>query len=887
MALAILQLVDRNPAGYSFRIDTGSSPWWELLIGEAVGRYNSLEVLDGVQLKMPIKGPEPNNLKTGRIIHLDSNLFDEKKRFIQLVSYKTRDKKGPGYSDVVEVVPRLKGKFSNYDELPEIKLPQNLTVMTATETNRYNRISVQESVLSAPMSFAALLPMLTNLLPLAGSLLGGLFNKGGGGKEGAAGPDLKSILTPENLKAITDMITQLMQQNKTATAKSLPGAVSPTLLGASAAVIPILTKLITPEAIAALGTNPEKLYAAIADAIVNLPDNELIAVKQKLATLKPMAASLSHPPTVYSEAKIAPALLAALPALMPLLEKAMDPNMINAIGDQPNKLLNTIQNGFLNMNKEQNRYLEAILPKGVNLDDALKQMIGSINTYNAVTHMPGTTPAQPVAQSLAVNALYASIPIVEKLLDGDVMEEMKENTKEIAEKICNELIKMQKELKNSLQNISPSIKASKAEGLSYFMEHTNRASSGSAIFQHSKSNSAASNQSSRTLQLLTTALSIAATGEYCKYKKENDQQRSFTRSLTTEVTEAPVDPATSLLLQKIKEAEASRIVAMSSSAGKEYSLDVAGSQKIDINGVAKVVYVKEKGVGFVLKINAAGQAGDLSSAMVEVKIKGNDNKKILASKKFKLSDVKAGQLTEPLRFEPNELEKLPVEEDLLVNFAFAWKVKNEIKVCRKTHSIMITDGYTLGKIGEAIKTGIPLNNVHEHRNFWHKVWQSGTSSSRTRLNISCKYFMRYDPSAPQNSFLQTKTLEQPQKEDDVESTSRNISIKMKSGMDLSPLLLNQLLPQVSNYPSLSIPQLKALRTFEFGKGLNTVAQSTLAFRNKEGESSSLWVYPEVDLVKMTLKKANGINAFGNVLDTKDEEVVFLRPSSIHFIGTKN
>ena len=74
-------------------------------------------------------------------------------------------------------------------------------------------------------------------------------------------------------------------------------------------------------------------------------------------------------------------------------------------------------------------------------------------------------------------------------------------------------------------------------------------------------------------------------------------------------------------------------------------------------------------------------------------------------------------------------------------------------------------------------------------------------------------------------------------------------------MEISPEALNQLLPGISTYPSLNEQQLKALRHYEFKKQVDAAAQSQFIFRNKEGETSSLWVYPEVDLFKLKLKRA--------------------------------
>src|SRR5688572_30199755 len=123
MALAILALKEKTPDRYLFHIDTGSSPWWELVIGEAVARRNNLEFLDGTQLRLPLRNAVGNNIRTGQMIELPASLFDEKKRFIQLFSYKTRDKKGPAFSDVIEVIPRLRGKYEKLEDLPTIRIP--------------------------------------------------------------------------------------------------------------------------------------------------------------------------------------------------------------------------------------------------------------------------------------------------------------------------------------------------------------------------------------------------------------------------------------------------------------------------------------------------------------------------------------------------------------------------------------------------------------------------------------------------------------------------------------------------------------------------------------------------------------------------------------------
>lgn len=874
MALAILQLIDKSPGRYGFHIDTGSSPWWELVIGEAVSKQNNAEFVDGIKLRLPLRGPEPNNLKTGRQVQLDPSLFDEEKRFIQLFSYQTKDKKGPAFSPVIEVVSRLRGKSDKLGELPDIRLPKNLSIMTSVQTHNTRRsFSFEETPLSAPMGFAALLPLLSNLLPLAGNLLGGLANKGGGGggtaapAGGGGGADLKSLLTPENIKAIADVVIQLMNQNKTAVAKSMSGTVSPALLGMSPAVAPLLGKLMTPEAIGAIGCNPQKLYAALADAIVRLPDNELIAVKQELLKLRPMESTLKNPPTAYSEAKIAPALLAALPALIPLAEKALD--------------------GIQNMNKEQNRHIEAIIPKGINTDEALKQMLQSINTYNAVSHLQGAAPGgQPaIAQSVMVNALCNTIPIVEKALSDSGFEEFREKTEEVVKKVHNEMLDLQEELKEKMAKMVPQLKShdrDETKALS-MMASATRGANGNNIFGHPLSNGYNGNAAHvKGIKLLSRVLPAAVATEYRRKKKEL-RVKSFS------VSEPPPgvkpDPAAELLLQKIEESAPAKAQSISMKESPAYAIEVVGSKTIDVNGVPKVLYVKEKGIAFALKLIAGnGKNEPLAKAMVQVQIKNHDDSKVIVEKKFPLVNVAPGELS-PLKFEPHELNALPGNCDLLVHIAFAWKTKNETKGVRKTHAIMVTDGYVLGRTGETVKGGIPLNNVNTHRNFWHKVWET-SSTARNRTNITCRYYMHYNERAAQNAYIETKKAERRNGEEDNGHDKDELFIKLKSGMEISPVALNQLLPGLQARP-LDEQQLKALRHYEFKKQMDSAGESQFTFRNKEGDTSTLWVYPEVDLFKLTLRRANDVNALGNVLTTVDEEVVFVRPSSIHFIGTKS
>ena len=86
----------------------------------------------------------------------------------------------------------------------------------------------------------------------------------------------------------------------------------------------------------------------------------------------------------YSEAQVAPALLAALPALMPVLQQVLNPQTIQTVLDAPNRATQTVLNGIkdfarlgIESHEQDLRHLREIHPS---LDDpALDQLLASLS----------------------------------------------------------------------------------------------------------------------------------------------------------------------------------------------------------------------------------------------------------------------------------------------------------------------------------------------------------------------------------------------------------------------------------------------------------------------------------------------------------------------------
>jgi hypothetical protein len=216
--------------------------------------------------------------------------------------------------------------------------------------------------MSGAMFLSSLLPALKGILGKVVPVIGGLLAKApavaGAPAGGAATPGAggeSGLLSPETVKLLTDFLQQLK--------------------GPAAPVEPVKAS--------ALGA--DRRYAVA---------------------------------TEYSHATVAPALLAALPALMPLLEKVLTPETIKGILDtaNPTKIIGAVTDSVkeigklgLDFDKQSNEHLRALNPMGVHapVDDLLKGMGFAASVSPDVTREKGE-PAYRRVESVEVQFAGAS-----------------------------------------------------------------------------------------------------------------------------------------------------------------------------------------------------------------------------------------------------------------------------------------------------------------------------------------------------------------------------------------------------------------------------------------------------------------------------------------------
>jgi len=323
MALSVIKFERAGEGETSFRIDLGKNRFYAYAIGKnEFAAANGVKMLQTPRLVSPLVGPLPESALGRAVLRIPNHLFDREHRALQLMTFRTAGRAGPAISDIL-AVPLGAGRAVS-DELPVLSFARtNHMEHYHTETVPFK---YRESQFSEGMFWGALASILPKVLPLAGNILSGLFK---GGQNGAA--DAGKDGGKESLSQLFDLIRNLISGQA------------------------------NPATGAATGATPATS-----------------------ATQSWYSYSRSSFP--YSQAQVAPALLAALPALMPLLEKVLTPETIQSIVGtfDPNKLMGTVTNGLkdfaklgIELHEKDLQHLRALTPS---VDDpALDQLLQGMN----------------------------------------------------------------------------------------------------------------------------------------------------------------------------------------------------------------------------------------------------------------------------------------------------------------------------------------------------------------------------------------------------------------------------------------------------------------------------------------------------------------------------
>jgi len=298
-----------------------------------------------------------------------------------------------------------------------------------------------------------------------------------------------------------------------------------------------------------------------------------------------------------------------------------------------------------------------------------------------------------------------------------------------------------------------------------------------------------------------------------------------------------------------------------------------------MQGRSRVVYKNDQEIAFPLSVETPRP---IPKATLQLLVKNPATLEILIEEKYPIQQVDSGHLTVMPKLSPERMRSLQPNEEYLVCVVLVWQGKSKQTKAKKiigtsmSQLITLVGEYCFDRIEGAAEV-IPLNDVNKFRPYWHKIWEGKFSQSMRRITLDCKYYYALEGDRTNNARMETLTKIDDEK--GLEQIGR-----LKTGLMMNPYALNELISQISQQQKLDEAQLSALLASEFKERFNHAARTQVKFKGRSGDSVALWVYPELRLQRVMLKKVKQTDANGHVLELGEQAVYFPMPAVAHFIG---
>ncbi len=304
--------------------------------------------------------------------------------------------------------------------------------------------------------------------------------------------------------------------------------------------------------------------------------------------------------------------------------------------------------------------------------------------------------------------------------------------------------------------------------------------------------------------------------------------------------------------------------------------EVAEIERTILNGETHYLYAYGVDLKVPVKLHTPR---DIPRGIFEIIVRRKESNEVVVRHRQRHDGSKGGIFEAHPTIPAHLADDLVPGESYDLYLAVLWKGKGNKKYgsCIDI-PIAIANRYAFDRVG-ASQNVVALNDIEQHRSFWHKVWQADFTNETVRYEFECKYYYAIEADRNANAQMETVEFLQP-------ARPRKMEGKMKSGLILSPEVLNELSPTIGG-SSLSLDQLEALKTDAFIKHQHRAARNGLKYRGKDGEAAALWVYPEMVLREIVLKKAADVTPYGTIAGFEEETVLFPIPELAHFVGVQS
>lgn len=334
MALSIVRWRGERDGHQEFDVDIGSNRYYAWGVGSGSRIHDGVRLLASRSSTSPLLGPLEPQGKGRAVLRVPSDTFTADQHHIQLLSFRDENLRGPAASDIVEVPWRWTPRADRTEDPMSgatLAVPQTgiRRAGAATPTPRLSEAQFLDALAGV---VSQVLPIVQQALPIVGQVapvIGRLLSAGAPAAQGGGGPTGGSATAPAGAAAspdIAQLLAQLLSQLQQAGA-----AVTPAPAGGTAAGGAVPS--------ASPGTSR-------AESVPFMHGYHVHAASRDGSSRPVPARALSGPR--YSHAAVAP-LVAALPALLPLLQSVLTPQTVQSLiqAADPNRLLQTGVAGLL------------------------------------------------------------------------------------------------------------------------------------------------------------------------------------------------------------------------------------------------------------------------------------------------------------------------------------------------------------------------------------------------------------------------------------------------------------------------------------------------------------------------------------------------------------
>lgn len=361
MALAVLTHVGSTRGTEDFDVRIGQNRYFKLVVGHDTLRgEGGFDRIAEVAHETLLEGPLPDSRLGRARVRLPSDLFDRDVRLVQLVSTRDAEGNGPAVSDIVEVRPRHATRHR--PPVPAGAPPRPAALSLEPGGPRMTALS-RSAPSSAPSSpspgFAAMqcTPMgqgphrvvlrEARMSEAAGiGAIGSLITSALPGVISSLAPAVESLAP-----AIGQMISGMVKGGMSGGGSGVTAGAQP----AGAAAARMACDAETQRLLAQLLQQVVAATAATRGAGAGGQQATQQSLVSRARSIGPQTARRRHPsaaaPPTAEAFAVPAALLAALPALMPLLKNVLNPQTIQSVVDAPNKHMGTIINGVTDLFK--------------------------------------------------------------------------------------------------------------------------------------------------------------------------------------------------------------------------------------------------------------------------------------------------------------------------------------------------------------------------------------------------------------------------------------------------------------------------------------------------------------------------------------------------------